>query len=89
MSIERIEALEEYFYVWKQMEKQFLQTLLARIIKDVPDFKAELFVTNLQLLQEALPISDDDTAEAGQLRIALKFLGELTEVAENAIASAT
>lgn len=83
-----VHALGQAFLTWKTMEKLFLQKLLTRLALDVPDFQPELFLNELYLLQEHLPMDDSDPQAAGQMRVGLRFLGELIETAEQAIEAA-
>ncbi|PTE08220.1 hypothetical protein [Mesorhizobium helmanticense] len=79
------ETVAEMFMIWKATEKAFLQHLLIRLIKDVPDFNHEKFATGLQLFQEEFPVSDPDPDVAAQGRVGLAFLGEFIELTEGAL----
>lgn len=83
-----VEELGKVFQTWKLTERCFLQHLLTRIIIDVPSFQPEMFVTQLQLLQEEFPVRDRDPFVADQARIGLGFLGELIQTTEAAIQEA-
>ena len=79
-----VEELGVMFVVWREIEKLFLQKLLTRIAIDSPEFNREMFLTELQIIQEEFPSPTEDEEAA----VGLKFLGELIAVAEAGFAEA-
>ncbi|MGH6922360.1 MAG: hypothetical protein ACRED5_01195 [Propylenella sp.] len=79
-----VDALGEIMLVQGAMQRQFLRVLLRRLAADVPDFNAEMFLAELDLLKEALAAGEDKSALH---RFAMKEWARLSEMALDAIAS--
>jgi hypothetical protein len=78
------EVLADIMLVQGTMHRQFLRALLRRLAADVPAFRAELFLAELELLQESLSEARDRSAIHA---FALKEWEKLSGMALDAIAS--
>ncbi|HEX9904460.1 MAG TPA: hypothetical protein VGA77_05800 [Propylenella sp.] len=79
-----VDALGEIMMIQGAMQRQFLRAMLRRVATDVPAFNAELFLAELQILQESLVAGKDKSAIHN---FALKEWERLSEMALEAIAS--
>ena len=79
-----VDALGEIMLIQGTMQRQFLRVILRRLASDVPEFQAEMFLAELQLLLDSLEESKDKSAIH---KFALKEWERLSEMALEAIAS--
>ena len=79
-----IDALGEIMLVQGTMHRQLLRILIRRIATDVPEFDAEMFLAEIQMLRESLAAGKDRSAIHG---FALKEWERLSGMALDAIAS--
>jgi len=79
-----VDALGEIMLIQGTMQRQFLRVILRRLVTDVPEFQAELFLAELQLLLDSLEEGKDKSAIH---KFALKEWERLSEMALEAIAS--
>jgi hypothetical protein len=79
-----VDALGEIMLIQGTMQRQFLRVILRRLATDVPEFQAELFLAELQLLLDSLEEGKDKSAIH---KFALKEWERLSEMALEAIAS--
>lgn len=81
------EALGEIMLVQSTMQRQFLRALLRRVASDVPDFNAELFLAELQILRESLTAPQKDGQPSAIRNFAAKEWERLCDMAVDTIAS--
>lgn len=79
-----VEALGEIMLIQGTLQRQFLRVLLRRLATDLPSFKAEMFLAEIDMLREGLESGRDRSALHG---FALKEWQRLSEMALDAIAS--
>jgi hypothetical protein len=79
-----IDALGEIMLLQGTMQRQFLRVVLRRLASDIPEFNAEMFLAELDLLKETLEAGRDKSALHS---FALKEWERLSEMALDAIAS--
>lgn len=81
------EALGEIMLVQSTMQRQFLRALLRRIATDVPDFNAEMFLAELQILRESLSAPQKEGQPSAIRNFALKEWERLCDMAVDTIAA--
>lgn len=81
------EALGEIMLVQSTMQRQFLRALLRRVASDVPDFNAELFLAELQILRESLSAPQKEGQPSAIRNFAAKEWERLCDMAVETIAS--
>jgi hypothetical protein len=79
-----VEALGEIMLIQGTMHRQFLRVLLRRLATDIPSFKPELFLAELDIMRESLIKGRDRSALHA---FAAKEWERLSEMALDAIAS--
>ena len=79
-----IDALGEIMLIQGTMQRQFLRVILRRLATDVPNFQAELFLAELQLMLDSLIAGREKSALHA---FAQKEWVRLCEMSLDAIAS--